>query len=137
MFPAQCNPFAYASVICINHLLSHPVSGSRVITPLTYQILMALADADRHGYGIIKEIECQMGPGAAPSTGALYLALQRMEQDGLVQEAPARPKEDDARRRYYRLTRSGRAAAVEESARLAALVKIARQKKLLTRGADA
>ena len=106
-------------------------------TALTYHILMALADQDRHGYGIIKEIEARLGPGAAPSTGALYLALQRMEQDGLIDEAPARAADDDPRRRYYRLTRTGRAVAVEESARLAELVKIARRKKLLPRGAGA
>ena len=107
-----------------------------MLTPLTYQILMALADQDRHGYGIIKEIEEQLGEGAAPSTGALYLALQRMEQDELVQEAPAPSGESvDARRRYYRLTRAGRALAVKESGRLAELVKIARAKKLLPRRA--
>jgi DNA-binding PadR family transcriptional regulator len=108
-----------------------------VITPLTYHILMALADQERHGYGIIKEIEARLGPGAAPSTGALYLALQRMDQDGLIDDAPARGADDDPRRRYYRLTRTGRAVAVQESARLAELVKIARRKKLLPRGAGA
>ena len=48
------------------------------MTPLTYQILLALADASRHGYGIIKELEARLGSSAVPSTGALYLALQRM-----------------------------------------------------------
>jgi DNA-binding PadR family transcriptional regulator len=109
-----------------------------LITPLTYHILLALADGDRHGYAIIKEIEASHGADAAPSTGALYLALQRMEDEGLVAETTARPKTgDDARRRYYRLTRSGRAAAVAESGRLAGVLKVARQKHLLARGADA
>ncbi|MEJ2203778.1 MAG: PadR family transcriptional regulator [Gemmatimonadota bacterium] len=105
------------------------------MTPLTYRILLALADGDRHGYGIIKEIEEQEGMGTAPSTGALYLALQRMEGHGLIRESPERPPEaDDARRRYYRLTEQGRAAAEEESARLATLVRAARAKKLLAGG---
>jgi DNA-binding PadR family transcriptional regulator len=108
-----------------------------VITSLTYHILMALADEPRHGYGIIKEIEARLGADAAPSTGALYLALQRMEQAELVEEAPGRAVGDDPRRRYYRLTRAGRALAVKESAHLAELVRIARRKKLLPRGADA
>ncbi|HEX6307294.1 MAG TPA: PadR family transcriptional regulator [Longimicrobiales bacterium] len=109
-----------------------------MITPLTYTILLALADADRHGYGIIKEIEALLGAAAAPSTGALYLALQRMEEEGLVAESPSRPKpNEDARRRYYRITQRGRVAVRAESARLAALVETARQKKLLPRGADA
>ncbi len=101
-------------------------------TPLTFQILLALADRDLHGYGIIKELEARGGPSAAPSTGALYLALQRMEADGLVEEAPRRPSEgDDARRRYYRITGRGRTLAEKESARWAAWVAVAREKKLL------
>jgi DNA-binding PadR family transcriptional regulator len=103
-----------------------------VITALTYQILLALADSDRHGYGIIKEIEEREGEDAAPSTGALYLALQRMERDGLIAEGASPRADDDARRRYYTVTRLGRSVGEQESARLAALVRIARQKKLLT-----
>jgi len=104
------------------------------LTPLTYEILLALADEHRHGYGIIKEIEGRSVVASAPSTGALYLALQRMESEGLVAEAP-RPKDDgDARRRYYRITGRGRAAAESESARLAELVAVARAKRLLPEG---
>jgi DNA-binding PadR family transcriptional regulator len=65
------------------------------LTPLTYEILLALADAARHGYGIIKEIEARSGAHSAPSTGALYLALQRMEADGLIEESHERPSESD------------------------------------------
>ncbi len=104
-------------------------------TPLTYQILLALADADRHGYGIIKEIE-ERGAGSPPSTGALYLALQRMEADGLIADAP--PPTDnaseDARRRYYRITSVGLDMAEAESRRLVSLVAAARSKNLLTQG---
>jgi DNA-binding PadR family transcriptional regulator len=106
------------------------------MTPLTYQILLALADEPRHGYGIIKEIERRAGPASAPSTGALYLALQRMEREGLIEEALDRSLETDPRRsRHYRMTAAGRAAAREESVRLAALVADARAKKLLGGGA--
>jgi DNA-binding PadR family transcriptional regulator len=105
-------------------------------THLTYQILLALADDDRHGYGIIKEIELRGGPGSAPSTGALYLALQRMGGDGLIEDAPPPSSgSGDSRRRYYRLTAKGKKAAEEETARLAALVAVARTKKLLAEGA--
>jgi len=100
------------------------------ITPLTFEILLALADEDRHGYGIIKEIEDRSGSESAPSTGALYLALQRMEADELIEEAPAAAGAD-ARRRYYRLTRKGRDHAEAESNRLLRLVSSARSKKLL------
>jgi len=103
------------------------------LTPLTYQILLALADQDRHGYGIIKEIEARAGASSTPSSGALYLALQRMEAEDLVAESAKRPggAGDDARRRYYRLTARGRALARGESARLAGLVETAREKHLL------
>ncbi len=101
------------------------------LTPLTYQILLALADEPRHGYGIIKEIEFRAGAAAAPSTGALYLALQRMETEGLLEEAPRPRDETDARRRYYRITARGRADAETESRQLAALVAAARAKRLL------
>lgn len=104
------------------------------LTPLSYQILLALADAPRHGYGIIKEIEAREGEEAAPSTGALYLALQRMEGEGRIEDAPAPADERDGRRRYYRLTEAGRELARAESLRLAGLVAAARRKKLLPEG---
>jgi len=102
-------------------------------TRLSYQILLALADGERHGYGIIREIESRGGPAAAPSTGAMYLALQRMETDGLVEEAE-RPAGADARRRYYRITQRGREMAEAESRQLAALVADARARELLAGG---
>ncbi len=102
------------------------------LTPITYSILLALADASRHGYGIIKELEEQLGAGTAPSTGALYLALQRMEAEGLIEEAKSRPAAaDDARRRYWSLTQRGRDAARAESQRLATLLDAARRKDLV------
>ena len=107
----------------------------RRITPLTYQILVALADEDRHGYGIIKEIEDRSGSTSVPSTGALYLALQRMEGEGLIEATTERPSEgDDARRRYYQISDNGRVLAQEESRRLATLVDTARSKNLLVEG---
>jgi DNA-binding PadR family transcriptional regulator len=103
------------------------------LTPLSYSILLALADEARHGYGIIKEIEARSGPRAAPTTGAMYLALQRLEGEGLIEEAP-RTRErarTDARRRYYRLTAAGRRAAQAETRRLAVLLGVAVDKRLV------
>jgi DNA-binding PadR family transcriptional regulator len=102
------------------------------ITPLTYEILLTLADEPRHGYGIIKEIEARSGAASAPSTGALYLALQRMQGSGLIEEVEPDDSSEDARRRYYRLSAKGREHAEEESLRLARLVASARDKRLLT-----
>jgi DNA-binding PadR family transcriptional regulator len=105
------------------------------LTPLSFRILLALADAPRHGYGIIKEIEAREGEDSAPNTGALYLALQRMEGEGLIDATESPELGADARRHYYRLTARGREAAAAESTRLAALVSAARAKKLLPEGA--
>jgi DNA-binding PadR family transcriptional regulator len=103
------------------------------LTHLSYHILLALADEVRHGYGIIKEIEARTDGAMSPSTGAVYLALQRMEQEGLIVESDDRPEpgEDDERRRYYGMTRQGRTLAIAESNRLEGLVAVARQKRLL------
>jgi DNA-binding PadR family transcriptional regulator len=103
------------------------------LTHLSSHILLALADEVRHGYGIIKEIEARTDGAMSPSTGAVYLALQRMEQEGLIVESDDRPEpgEDDERRRYYGMTRQGRTLAIAESNRLEGLVAVARQKRLL------
>lgn len=102
------------------------------MTSLTYQILLALSGGDRHGYAILKEMEERGGTDAVPSTGALYMALARLESEGLVREATAPPDDvDDARRRYYRITARGRDAAATESRRLADLVADARARRLL------
>ena len=97
------------------------------LTPLSFQILVAVADRPRHGYGIIKEIEEATGAPMKSSTGTLYLAIERLEQEGLIEETPS----DDARRRYYQLTSLGRAVAVAEVERLATLLGVARGKKLV------
>ena len=97
------------------------------LTPLSFQILVAVADEPRHGYGIIKEIEGATGEPMKSSTGTLYLAIERLGQEGLLEERPSR----DVRRRYYRLTALGRATAVAEVKRLATLLGVARGKKLV------
>ncbi len=101
------------------------------LTHLSYHILVALSDDDRHGYGILKDIE-QRAPGESPSTGAMYLALQRMTEDGLIEASPDRPRPgEDGRRKYYRMTEAGRRRAREESSRLLEMVHIARARDLL------
>ena len=102
------------------------------LTPLTFQILIALADAPLHGYGIIKEIARATGGRAEVEAGTLYAAIKRIREEGLIDVAPApRHGRGDSRRRYYRLTPLGRRAARRESERLLALVQLAREKKML------
>jgi DNA-binding PadR family transcriptional regulator len=106
-----------------------------LLTPLTYRILLALADAPLHGYGILKAVARGAEGEPEPEAGTLYAAIKRMRDEGLIDVAPApRDERSDPRRRYYRLTASGRRAARKESERLLSLVELAREKKLLPRG---
>lgn len=95
-----------------------------------FQILLALVDVERHGYGIILEIADRTGGLMRLGTGTLYTALARLVEDGLIAESPRRPAagDDDDRRRYYRLTPFGRAVLAAEADRLDALVRQARRK---------
>jgi DNA-binding PadR family transcriptional regulator len=94
----------------------------------TFHILLALADEDRHGYGIILDVAARTDGALRLSAGTLYRSIQRMLEDGLIVETRERPApdEDDERRRYYRITPFGGAVARAEAQRLAALVKLAR-----------
>ncbi len=98
------------------------------LPPATFHILMALADEDRHGYAMIQEVAARTGGRLRLSAGTLYRSIQRMLEQGLIVEPRERPaaKNDDERRRYYRLTPFGRRVAEAEMRRLDTLMKIAR-----------
>jgi DNA-binding PadR family transcriptional regulator len=97
------------------------------LSPVTYQILLALAPRDRHGYLIRRAVEEQTGGALKLGAGTLYAAIRRLEDEGLIEESPWRPDADldDRRRRYYRLTSDGRAALRAETERLQSTVKFA------------
>src|SRR5688500_2412480 len=104
--------------------------------PLTSPMLhtlLALADGDKHGYAIIKEITRRTDDSVRLSAGTLYALIRRAEADGLIVETDERPdiSLDDERRRYYRLTALGRRVAAAEITRLEAIVEMARAKKLV------
>jgi DNA-binding PadR family transcriptional regulator len=108
----------------------------RELLPLTepvYHILLALADQELHGYGIILSVETATSGAVRLRTGTLYTAVRRLVYDGLIEEIDD-PAADD-RRRFYRLTPFGRSVARAESRRVASLAKLAREKGLLARGA--
>jgi DNA-binding PadR family transcriptional regulator len=101
--------------------------------PLTspmFQILLALADGEKHGYAILKEVERRTGGKVTLSAGTLYGLIRRFEQDGLIVESDERPDAalDDERRRYYRLSNDGRAVAMAEMGRLSNTLEQARAK---------
>jgi DNA-binding PadR family transcriptional regulator len=103
------------------------------LTPLSYHILLALADEDRHGYAILKEVLAQSQGGLQPGTGALYTSIQRLVDEGHIEVATRRANSgDDPRRRYYRLTDEGRSALAAETGRLTELLSVARRKRVLT-----
>jgi DNA-binding PadR family transcriptional regulator len=95
-----------------------------------FQVLVALADGEKHGYAIIKEVARRTGDAVRLHTGTLYTALRRFVDDGLVEESVERPDPslDDERRRYYRLTERGRAVALAEANRLEETLAQARMK---------
>ena len=103
------------------------------LTPAVFHILLALADGEKHGYGIMQEVatitqgEMKMGPGT------LYGTIKRMLEAGLIEESDERPDPelDDERRRYYRLTDLGGRVARAESRRLATLLGVAQSKRLM------
>jgi DNA-binding PadR family transcriptional regulator len=102
------------------------------LTPLSLAILLALADEERHGYGIIKEVERQTDGQVRVGTGSLYAALQRLADDGLIEDSNREPDPDgDQRRRYLRLTESGREVARQEALRIARVLVVAREKQLV------
>ena len=124
------------------------------LTPFAFQVLLALADGDRHGYAIIKEVEERSGGSVKLRTGTLYTLLQRLLEEQLIGEMgstptsaqaatggkPTTPTSEpagpaaraDSRRRYYRLTALGDAVLRAEAQRLEALIGDARRKHVLS-----
>jgi DNA-binding PadR family transcriptional regulator len=96
-------------------------------------ILLALAGGERHGYGIMQDVDGRTEGHVRLWPATLYGAIRRMLAAGLIEEAspPTRPDSDDQRRKYYRLTDSGRRVLARETERLAELVETARQRDVL------
>ncbi len=103
------------------------------LTPAVFNILLALADGEKHGYGIMLEVEANTDGQMRMGPGTLYGSIKRMLKAGLIEECDERPDPelDDQRRRYYRLTGLGRRVLQMEAERLASQVVIARAKNLL------
>lgn len=118
------------------------------LTPFAFQVLLALADGERHGYAIIKEVEERSGGSVRLRTGTLYTLLQRLLEEQLIGElgstpgplVPGTPTSEpggpaaraDSRRRYYQLTALGDAVLRVEAQRLEGLVGDARRKHVLS-----
>jgi DNA-binding PadR family transcriptional regulator len=103
------------------------------LKPVAFQILLSLADAERHGYGITQDIAGRTSARMRLEPGNLYRSLKAMLDAGLIEESERRPAPDldDERRRYYRITTLGRRVAAAETTRLEALVAEAKAKRWL------
>jgi DNA-binding PadR family transcriptional regulator len=101
------------------------------LTPAVFHILVALADQERHGYGIMLEVEANTAGDLKLGPGTLYGTIKRMLAADLIDESDTRPDPelDDERRRYYRLTIYGRQVLRAETARLDRLVRVAQAKQ--------
>ncbi len=109
-----------------------PATAAPPLTPAMFHILLALADTEKHGYAIIKEVSLRTEGRVRLSAGTLYGNLARLESSGWIAESSKRPEFglDDERRRYYRLTELGREVALAEAERMQEALDQARAKKL-------
>jgi len=105
------------------------------LTPAMFHVVLALADEERHGYAIIKDVEARTNGKVRLGAGTLYGLIKKLLLEGLIEESRRRPPaaEDDERRRYYRLTAFGRQVLVAEVERLEEDVAIARSKDFFKR----
>jgi DNA-binding PadR family transcriptional regulator len=105
------------------------------LTPQMFEVLIALADGDKHGYAVIKEVARRTGGEVTLSAGTLYTIVRRFVQEGVIVETGERPDPalDDERRRYYRLTPFGREVARAEANRMERMLDMARAKRLIAK----
>lgn len=114
-------------------MASPPSSSHLPLNPRVFEILFALVDGPAHGYQIKKSVEARTRNAVTLDAGSLYRAVARLLDDGWITETDERPDPDDhdPRRRYYRLTESGREILTAEARRLAHLVDLARDRRLI------
>ena len=103
------------------------------ITPAVYQILLSLADGDRHGYGIMQEVDERTDGEIRLGPGTLYRSIKRLRKAGIIEASELSDSvgDDDDRRRFYRITASGRTMLENEARRLVRLVAQAETKRVL------
>lgn len=107
------------------------------MTPLDFHVLLSLAAGPLHGYAIAEAVQLESGGALAPRAGSLYRVIARLETAGLLDEVappPDAPPHPGRERRYYALTRSGRAALATEATRLKEAAAIARRRLGLAEG---
>lgn len=121
-----------------NGLIMTTTNATPPLTPAVFHILLALSGGERHGYGIMKQVEADSQGKVSMGPGTLYGSLRRMLDAGLVIESDKRvdPDMDDQRRIYYQITGIGSQALEAELDRYKRIVTIAQQRKLFPRTFD-
>lgn len=116
----------------MRYITSHTMdrSTTKPLTGTFFYILLALIDADRYGLGIVQEVERRTNGDVQLGPGTLYNAIRKMLDAGMIAEvdSPSGRDDDDPRRRYYRITESGRATFAAEARRLERIVDAVRTK---------
>ena len=133
--PRRAGLKASATTLTMKRRESHDdVERHLPLKPLVFQVLLALADGERHGWSLVREVQQRGGFGRI-MPGNFYRTLRAMLADALIDESPDRPdpEQDDERRRYFRLTPLGERVASAEARRLEAAVMEARAKRLLAK----
>jgi DNA-binding PadR family transcriptional regulator len=104
------------------------------LKPLAFHLLVALAEGERHGYALKKEVLARSGGKLRPGPATLYRTLAQLAEEGLIEESGHRPAPelDDERRRYFRITPRGRRRVLAEAVRMEAMVEAARKAVLGT-----
>jgi DNA-binding PadR family transcriptional regulator len=106
--------------------MNEEIQGFLPLSPANLYILLSLAAEDRHGYGIMQEVARQSDGQYKLGPGTLYDNLQKLMNQGIVEDAPRRSPDDDPRRRYYRMTSFGRKVLAADVERLEELVRAAK-----------
>jgi DNA-binding PadR family transcriptional regulator len=117
--------------IVLRHMDKFRPESFLPLTPVAFEILLALSDGERHGYSILQEVDTRSGGAVSLHAGTLYRALARLLESDLIEELDSPVRDDDERRRYYRLTTRGIAVARAEVGRLEGQLAAARTRRLL------
>lgn len=118
-----------------NETLTAAIERWLPLSAPAFHVLLGLADGEKHGYAILKEIRRHTEDRVRLNVSTLYGVLQRLEKGGLIREASERPDPalDDERRRYFALTETGRAVLAAEVERLERALTLARAKDVTVR----
>ena len=136
VFDIEANAFYYVRG-GYRHEMKSDLHDLLPLSTANIHILLALAAGDRHGYAIMKEVGDATKGAIKLGPGTLYRSIDGLLKSKLIEESSYRPgRDEDQRRKYYRLTALGRRVLADESERLARVVALARARKVLQRSAS-